>query len=199
MKENIIKTFKKSSACLRKSNQPWGKKHRYRYKSPNKHLLVLKTSWRRLEDMSWRRPQHIFRVTIFRYSSLKTSWRHLERCLARRLERRKIVTLKTSSRHLEDVLKTCLEDMFWRRLEKISWRRLQDVSDANKWWYLYLANLNVYLTNLCFTNLTNLTNLGQMRHLEPNNFDIRLILKHTSISILRIKISEASEARKTKF
>ena len=35
-----------------------------------------------------------------------------------------------------------------------------------------------------------------MRHLEPNNFDIRLILKHTSISILRIKISEASEARK---
>ena len=38
-----------------------------------------------------------------------------------------------------------------------------------------------------------------MRHLEPNNFDIRLILKHTSISILRIKISEASEARKTKF
>ena len=38
-----------------------------------------------------------------------------------------------------------------------------------------------------------------MRHLEPNNFDIRLILKHTGISILRIKISEASEARKTKF
>ena len=42
-----------------------------------------------------------------------------------------------------------------------------------------------------------------MRHLEPNNFDIRLIFKHTSISILRIKISEigewASEARKTKF
>ena len=38
-----------------------------------------------------------------------------------------------------------------------------------------------------------------MHHLEPNNFDIHLILKHTSISILRIKISEASEARKTKF
>ena len=38
-----------------------------------------------------------------------------------------------------------------------------------------------------------------MRHLEPNNFDIRLILKHASISILRIKISEASEARRTKF
>ena len=38
-----------------------------------------------------------------------------------------------------------------------------------------------------------------MRRLEPNNFNIRLILKHNSISILRIKISEASEARKTKF
>ena len=38
-----------------------------------------------------------------------------------------------------------------------------------------------------------------MRHLEPNNFDIRLILKNTSISVLRIKISEASEAIKMKF
>ena len=38
-----------------------------------------------------------------------------------------------------------------------------------------------------------------MSHLEPNNFDIRLILKHANISILRIKISEATEARKTKF
>ena len=42
-----------------------------------------------------------------------------------------------------------------------------------------------------------------MRYLERNNFDIRLILKHTSISILRIKISEIGEranaAIKTKF
>ena len=42
-----------------------------------------------------------------------------------------------------------------------------------------------------------------MRYLEPNDFDIRLILKHTNISILRFKISEigewASEAIKTKF
>ena len=37
-----------------------------------------------------------------------------------------------------------------------------------------------------------------MPHLEPSNFDIRLILKHT-ISILRTNISEASEVRKTKF
>ena len=71
---------------------------------PSKHLLVFKTSWRRLEDMSWRRLQHVFSVTIFR--------------LPRRLEDisqdvliQKIVTLKTSWRRLEEVLKTCLEDV----------------------------------------------------------------------------------------
>ena len=74
---------------------------------------------------SSRRLQHVFSVTILRLPRrledvlktsckdvLKTSWRPL----ARRLGRRKIVTLKTS----------------WRRLEDISWRRLQDVSEANK-------------------------------------------------------------------
>ena len=120
---------------------------------------------------------------------------------SRRLGRRNIVTLKTSS---EDVFKTS-----WRHVLKLSWspiwktslkrlRRKQNVY----WWYLYLTNLNVYLANLCFPNLY-LTNLGRMRHLESNNFDICLILKHTSVSILRIEISEirewASEARKTKF
>ena len=34
-----------------------------------------------------------------------------------------------------------------------------------------------------------------MRQLEPNSFDFHLILKRTSISILRIKISEASKGR----
>ena len=37
-----------------------------------------------------------------------------------------------------------------------------------------------------------------MPYLEPSNFDIGLILKHT-ISILRTNISEVSEVRKTKF
>ena len=49
------------------------------------------------------------------------------RPLARRLGRRKIVTLKTSSRRLGG------KQNFY-------------------WWYLYLTNLNVYLTNLYFTN-----------------------------------------------
>ena len=57
------------------------------------------------------------------------------------------------------------------------------------WWYLHLANLNVYLTNICFTNLylTNLRRVQNAFYLEPNNLDIRLVLKHTNISILSLK------------
>ena len=91
---------------------------------PSKHLLVLKTSWRRLEGMSW------------------------------------------------------------RRLEGMSWRRIQHVFSVT------LLRLPRRLES-------------KMRYLEHDNVDIHLILKHTSISILRIKISEigewASEAIKTTF
>ena len=90
---------------------------------PSKHLLVFKTSWRHLQGISWRRLEHVFSVTILR--------------LPRRLGRRGIVTLKTSSRHLGGK-HVC-------------------------WWYLYLKNLNVYLTNLCFTNLY-LTNLRRIQN-----------------------------------
>ena len=160
---------------------------------PSKHLLVLKTSSTGLQrnnftssKTSWRRLEDVFKT------SRKTSWRHLQDVFK--------TSWKTKNCYAEDVFKTS-----WRHVLKLSWspiwktslkrlRRKQNVY----WWYLYLTNLNVYLANLCFPNLY-LTNLGQMRHLESNNFDICLILKHTSISILRIKISEASEARKTKF
>ena len=42
-------------------------------------MLVFKTSWRRLQVMSWKRPQHVFSVTIFALPRrledvLKTSW-----------------------------------------------------------------------------------------------------------------------------
>ena len=67
-------------------------------------------SSRRLQDMPRRRLQHVFSATIF--------------CLPRRLE---------------DVLRTCLEDM--------SWRHLQDVLETKKWGYLYLTNLNVCVSN----------------------------------------------------
>ena len=64
------------------------------------------------------RLQDVFSVTILRLP------RRLEDVMWRRLGRRKIVALNTSSRRLED--------MSWRRLENISWRRRQDVLEANK-------------------------------------------------------------------
>ena len=64
---------------------------------PSKHLLVFKTSSRHVLKTS------SIRLQRNNFSSSKTSWR----CLGRR----KIVTVKTSWRRLEDVLKTCLEDV----------------------------------------------------------------------------------------
>ena len=65
-------------------------------------LLVYKTSGRWPQDMSWRLPQHD------NFLPSRKSWR----CLGRQ----RIATLKTSSRHLQDM----------------SWWRLQDVLEINK-------------------------------------------------------------------
>ena len=54
------------------------------------------------------------------FSSSKASWNHLGK--------RKIVSLKTSWRHLEDISWRRLEGMSWRRLEGMSWRRLENMS-----------------------------------------------------------------------
>ena len=82
---------------------------------PSKHLSrhVLKTSSTRLQFNN--------------SSSSKTSWRPLAKTSWRRLGRRKIVTLKTSRKRLEDpswrrleeVLKTCLEDFLRTCLEDV--------------------------------------------------------------------------------
>ena len=101
----------------------------------------------------------LFFVTIFYHISqqtfvglqdvLKTSSRHVLKMSSTRLQCNNFTSSKTSSRRLQhvledekllrwrrlqDVFKTCLEDvlMTWRRLEDISWRRLQDVLEANK-------------------------------------------------------------------
>ena len=127
-------------------------------KYPSKHLLVLKTSWRRL--------QNVFSVTIFRFPKrledvLKTSWK-TKNCYAEDV-------LKTSWRH---VLKTS-----WRHVFKTSSRRLGDKQNVYQE-YLCLPNLNLYLINLYFTYLY-LTNQGEskMNYLVSINFDIHLILK----------------------
>ena len=130
---------------------------------PCKHLLALKTCSRSLQNMSWRRLQHVFSIAILRLprrfedvlkTSCKTSWR--------RLGRRRIVTLKTSWRRLEDMSWRHLEDLSWRRLEDmpwkcledIPWRCLEDTMERNKMLSADLTNLYVYLTNLYFTNLS---------------------------------------------
>ena len=70
-------------------------------------MLVFKSS-RRLQDMSWRRLQHVFSVTIFR--------------LPRRLED----ALKTSWRRFEDISQDVLKNVFEDE-KLLRWRCLEDV------------------------------------------------------------------------
>ena len=93
---------------------------------PRKHLLAFKTSWRRLQEMSWRRVQNVFSVTIFRHPRrlANTSWGRSEDILE-------------DERRLQDVLET--NKMF----SGISLsNKSKSVSDNL---YLYLTYL--YLTN----------------------------------------------------
>ena len=126
-------------------------------------------SWRRLQDMSRRRLQHVFSVTILRLPRrfqdvLKT----FSRPLARRLEDEKLLRW----RRLQDVLKTCLEDIL-----RTSWRHYGD-KQYTYWEYLYLTNVNVHLTNIYFTNLC-LISLRQIQNalIRIHHFNIRLILE----------------------
>ena len=125
---------------------------------PSKHLLVLRTSSRRLQDMSWRRLQHVFSITILCFRRrfedvLKTSWRPL----AKRLQDVLKTSWKTKNCYAEDVLKTsCLEDVSKTCLEdllKILWRQTKYLVGISVYLSRDLTNLNVYLTSLYFTNL----------------------------------------------
>ena len=116
------------------------------------NLLVLKTSSRRLQDMCWRCVQHVLSVTFFHLPTrLEDSWKRLAKTIWRRLA-------NASWRHLEDFLKTCLEGALKTCLGDVLKTRLEDIVETSKiltdtyWRYLYLTNLNVYLTDLYFTN-----------------------------------------------
>ena len=75
---------------------------------------------------SSRRLQYVFSVTVFRkIVTLKTYWRRLQDMSWRRLE-------DMSWRSLEDMSWRRLEDMPWRCLEDMSWRCLQNVLETNK-------------------------------------------------------------------
>ena len=125
---------------------------------PSKHLFVLKMPSRCLQDMSWRCLQHVFSATIFR----------LPRRLEDILEDEKLLRW----RRLQDVLKTCIEDIL-----RTSWRHYGDKQNTY-WEYLYLTNVNVHLTNIYFTNLC-LISLRQIQNalIRIHHFNIRLILE----------------------
>ena len=132
---------------------------------PSKHLLVLKTSSRRL--------QRVFSVIVLRLL------RRLEDVLQKLLED----VLKTC---LQDVLKTCFEDvlkMSWRHVLKTSWKHYGEKQNTY-WWYLYLTNL--YLTSLHLTILRRIQNALRRTH----HFNICLILELKQRLYSRIKISD---------
>ena len=119
---------------------------------------------------SWRRLQHVFSVTILRLprrledilkTPCKTSWK-TKKCYAEDV-------INTSWRH---ILKTS-----WRHVLKMSWRHYGDKQNTY-WGYLYLTNLNVYLTNLYLTNL-HLTILRRIQNAlsRTHHFNICLILE----------------------
>ena len=86
---------------------------------------VLKMSWSHLAKTSWR-------------DLAKTSWRRLPRRL---------------KDILQDVLKTCLEEMSWRHVLKTPWRYYGDKHNTY-WGYLYTyLGITNDLTSLYFTDL----------------------------------------------
>ena len=159
-------TFRNINKKKKKKSQIW--RNLEQSSKPRKHLLVFKTSWRRLQDMFWRCLQYVLSVTIFRLP------KRLEDVLQKRLEEVLKTSCNTSKRRFKDVLQDVWEDeklLRWRRLEDMSWRRLEDMSwrqtkclqgiSVSK--HGLLKNLhqhltNLYLTNLCFTNLRRIQN-----------------------------------------
>ena len=130
--------------------------------------------------MSWRRLQQVFRVTVLHLRRrleevLKTSWRHHARHLQEVLGDEKLLPY----RRLENILKTCLEDIL-----KTLWRQAT-----------YLLEISVYNKSKCASNKSifhksifddSKENLNPL--IATHHFNICLILKFTSISISRIKI-----------
>ena len=79
---------------------------------------------------------------------LKTSWRHV---------------LKTSWKHVLETSWRHVLKMSWRHILKTSWRHYGDKQNTY-WGYLYLTNLNVYLTNLYLTILRRIQNALSRTH-----------------------------------
>ena len=125
----------------------WSNSKVYERKRFQQTLVLIKTSWRRLEGVfrlhlqktSSRRLDYNQYIRLGHRSSsrrlqdvLKTSSRRLQDVFKTSSGRLRDV-LKTSSRHLQDIFKTSsrhLQDVFktfWRRLQDVLQRYLQDV------------------------------------------------------------------------
>ena len=61
-------------------------------------------------------------------------------------ERKEIVTLKNSSRRVEDMSSRCFQDMSWRRLLDMSSRRFQDVLETKK---MFTGRESISLSEEC--------------------------------------------------
>ena len=103
--------------------------------SPVKVLFASETSWRRLQDMSSRRLQDVFSVTIFR---LPRRLPDVFKTSSKRLGRRKIVTLKTCWRRLQDMswrpINVCWERFRWKSTEELCLITLKSVQSLKKYW-----------------------------------------------------------------
>ena len=135
------------------------------------------------------------------FTSFKTSWRRLAKTFWRRLEDVLEDEKLLRWRRLEDVLKTCLEDVLKTCLEDVLKTYLEDVFKTSRRQTKFLLVISVSNKSKCVSNKSmfhkSVSDKCKMRYLEPNNFDIRLILKHASISILRIKVSEIGQYKRS--
>ena len=131
---------------------------------PSKHLLIFKTTWRRLQDMSWGR------LSCNNFWSSRKSSRVLQdifktiwKIFSRPLQGFFKTSWKTRNCYPEDIIKTCLQEIFKICLEVVFQflkRPTNCLLERNL--YLLLTNINLYLTNLYLTNLY-LTKLKQIQ------------------------------------
>ena len=129
---------------------------------PSKQLLVLKTSWRQLQDKFWRSLQYFFGVSIFwlprhltntsgeRLDDVlktfrKTTWRSLLRYLQDILEDKNSyaeVVFKTAGRNVLKMAGRYVLKMAGRHVLRVSWRSLEDMFEIKEMFYceyLYLT------------------------------------------------------------
>ena len=142
---------------------------------PSKQLLVLKTSWRQLQDKFWRSLQYFFGVSIFwlprhltntsgeRLDDVlktfrKTTWRGLLRHRQDILEDKNSyaeVVFKTAGRHVLKIAGRYVLKMAGRHVSSVSWRHV-----LKKSWRHLRDKRNVLLEISVF-NHSLLTNLNQ--------------------------------------